>query len=1027
MTLSLGPSAVEALAASAASRSDLGGFNLSKARNDLSQLLAAIGTTQEFSTYTKHDITHIDALLTTADWLIGDVGLKEISVADALIITLSIYVHDLGMLVTKDEFENRDQSDFASFKALLLSDVSATGVDFKDRLDSLETADREHFLYEEFVRTNHAERIELWMRNLSHDHLGVATAASELVADIFRDLPDIVRQDIALIARSHHLDDLGDTSKYKLKRAYGGSADDMANLQYAAIILRSADLLHMSRDRTPTIQYRLANPRDPLGQREWKKQRAVRAVVAGSDDDVEVHASFADAEGFFSLMSYLDYCDEQLSLSSAWSSASIDAQGWNKYSFRWKSINRDSVETDGFEPREFSFKLDQHKVLDLLTGHTLYNDASVAIREISQNAIDAVRLSHFDERPSRTSKPQPFDEDVLITYDSKKRVLRVIDHGVGMTQTTIEEHFLHAGSSSYQSKDFVKKYPGFTSISRFGIGVLSAFMIADEVKVATITKGEQLGRELVLKSVHGQYLVKNFDRASDAARRIGRHGTEVELRLRASADLEINIIQLLNKWLVVPNCQVSAQIDNQPKLVVGHDSVGKAIEARIAEFTGKRETRVSIFTFPGIEVAIPQVWNETYKEWDAVYSPSPDSEYAETNNVGANRTPTTVCVQGIHVTDRMPGFRHGAPVMGINLTGSSSPTTNVARTDLEAGPRLDAVIVAGYTALLNSILGQIPEVAERVSLRFALTEAALMYRQATNRERGRLFTKISAMESILVSSAIHPVESNGALEAASSESMAATGFLTLVGPAAEDAARFLEWAPKPIGLLSLLRDGGLLDDAPDAGTPLLGDFKAMLAWDSLLWNAFEPEVVTSLESGTSLLLKFRSRVGAWRREPTHLTLTNEVIRILNEHVERNSGIRYRVDGLNYFDVDSAVSASGMQNYDGIVLGSNRLFFGWSPIAELYKRLETRIADASDATIHSELATFITMCDTISPRNRSVEFYSPFADALGSWLEKPEHADWVEIEGLSALAAALPNMKMWSSSNAWQARRGGLDD
>ncbi len=48
-----------------------------------------------------------------------------------------------------------------------------------------------------------------------------------------------------------------------------------------------------------------------------------------------------------------------------------------------------------------SFTIDQENILQLLVGHTLYNDSSVVVRELVQNAIDAVKLQKRYEHKKR--------------------------------------------------------------------------------------------------------------------------------------------------------------------------------------------------------------------------------------------------------------------------------------------------------------------------------------------------------------------------------------------------------------------------------------------------------------------------------------------------------------------------------------------------------------------------------------------------------------------------------------------------
>lgn len=85
-------------------------------------------------------------------------------------------------------------------------------------------------------------------------------------------------------------------------------------------------------------------------------------------------------------------------------------------------------------------------------------------------------------------------------WDSNSRVMEVGDNGTGMTQSIIVNNLLKAGSSRYQEPDFKKEHPDFTPISRFGIGVMSTFMIADKVEVLTSHPVEEKSRHLSLRS-----------------------------------------------------------------------------------------------------------------------------------------------------------------------------------------------------------------------------------------------------------------------------------------------------------------------------------------------------------------------------------------------------------------------------------------------------------------------------------------------------------------------------------------------
>jgi len=469
------------------------GIKLLHIKRQVDELLGLIGRDGIFDEYTKHDISHIDEMLKILDWIVPEDTKDIMSPTDWLITVLAIYFHDLGMLVTKEEYEQRNSSGYIEYrdKELFADD---SGADYRAKVEQLPPDKAERFLYQEFVRGHHAERIRNWIMGRAPDHLGITPNSMSEVEALLSTLDPQFRRDLALACESHHLNDLNNFEKYKVSQPYGNSDKETANIQYAAILLRTADLLHVTRDRTPSVAFRIINPTDPLSQKEWAKQMAVRRVRSkiGSDregnpdekadrDTIEVHAYFTHEDGFFGLTSYLSYAQNQIQKSYGWVKEANKRQGAS-HTFPWRYVNDKNIETEGFLPNRYEFTIDQAKILDLLTGHTLYNDTSVVLRELVQNAFDAIRIQQLIDQQDGSAQTSG---KVTIHWNSQERVLSVEDNGTGMTQEIIEQHLLLVGSSRYQSQEFKRQYPDFSPISRFGIGLLSAFMVADTVEIIT--------------------------------------------------------------------------------------------------------------------------------------------------------------------------------------------------------------------------------------------------------------------------------------------------------------------------------------------------------------------------------------------------------------------------------------------------------------------------------------------------------------------------------------------------------------
>ena len=162
------------------------GLKLLHIKRQLEVLLGLIGRHGVFDEYTRHDISHVDEMLKILPWLIPDNTKAMMSPADWLLIVLAIYFHDLGMLVTRQEYEARESSGFPEYRDKVLF-PGDTGKDYRAKVEQLTPPERaERFLYQEFVRDTHAKRIRWWIQGQAPSHLGVTHEAMTEVAELLR-------------------------------------------------------------------------------------------------------------------------------------------------------------------------------------------------------------------------------------------------------------------------------------------------------------------------------------------------------------------------------------------------------------------------------------------------------------------------------------------------------------------------------------------------------------------------------------------------------------------------------------------------------------------------------------------------------------------------------------------------------------------------------------------------------------------------------------------------------------------------
>jgi molecular chaperone HtpG len=125
------------------------------------------------------------------------------------------------------------------------------------------------------------------------------------------------------------------------------------------------------------------------------------------------------------------------------------------------------------EPAAKAFQVDLHGVVDLLARH-LYSGPRVYVRELLQNGVDAITARRaVDPGCPATVRLRPLADGSLL----------VVDSGVGLTRAEAEELLATVGRSSKRDLDLGLGREEF--LGQFGIGLLSAFMVADQIELVS--------------------------------------------------------------------------------------------------------------------------------------------------------------------------------------------------------------------------------------------------------------------------------------------------------------------------------------------------------------------------------------------------------------------------------------------------------------------------------------------------------------------------------------------------------------
>ncbi|WP_461812251.1 molecular chaperone HtpG [Faecalimonas sp.] len=122
----------------------------------------------------------------------------------------------------------------------------------------------------------------------------------------------------------------------------------------------------------------------------------------------------------------------------------------------------------------------------------MYSDHDIFVRELISNGCDAItKLKKLDVM-GEYSIPEDYKAKIEVIVNPEEKTLKFIDTGIGMTADEVEEYITQIAFSG--ATEFLEKYKDKTTeddmIGHFGLGFYSAFMVADEVQIDTLSYKE---------------------------------------------------------------------------------------------------------------------------------------------------------------------------------------------------------------------------------------------------------------------------------------------------------------------------------------------------------------------------------------------------------------------------------------------------------------------------------------------------------------------------------------------------------
>ena len=227
------------------------------------------------------------------------------------------------------------------------------------------------------------------------------------------------------------------------------------NMVYLGLILRLADILDFDRDRTPDSLYRTIHFKSPVSLREWAKHRSVEGwLIRPSFIQFTMRCEHPEYQR--AAYHFMDWIDRELS------DAQAACRAFPASVSQYKLDLPLSVDRSRIEPKDnkyiysdLEFSLSRDEIVQLLMADKLYGGPWLCVRELLQNALDALRTRRAVIRRDIGVDWSEGRVDMMHEVDADGyEVLRCTDNGIGMDRNIIERFLTRAGRSYYRSPEF---------------------------------------------------------------------------------------------------------------------------------------------------------------------------------------------------------------------------------------------------------------------------------------------------------------------------------------------------------------------------------------------------------------------------------------------------------------------------------------------------------------------------------------------------------------------------------------------
>lgn len=408
--------------------------------------------------YTKHDISHCEAIITNIEMLLGEEAIRALSPTDTWLLLHAAYLHDIGMVLEcKKIEENWDTKEFQDYLHELENssdDTLAQNAKFINTLgDTL--VKKENILswpvkvryavtliIASFYRGRHASESKSYIEDMGktfHIDLGYNGLIQKRLISLLGNL-------VCLHTESSE-------KVLELDYQTNGYNADYAHPRFLAQMLRMGDLLDVDNNRFSTANEIVFGKIPESSKNHWEKHMSARHILV-TPDVIEYRADCSKLEVYRETRLFLSWLKEEVEF----------------WSLNWKNIMPENIK--GSAPRlgtcelllngvpdiqglsDLRFTISSEKAFEVIEGANIYDDKFIFLREVIQNALDACKIQLWRDilenrykawiSQDDVNKIQPFDIEhkvfenyavkvMLCNYDDTHFEIIIKDNGTGLS------------------------------------------------------------------------------------------------------------------------------------------------------------------------------------------------------------------------------------------------------------------------------------------------------------------------------------------------------------------------------------------------------------------------------------------------------------------------------------------------------------------------------------------------------------------------------------------------------------------